>query len=219
MTTQPVPPRWPAGIIDRIDDKPGMVALTFDDGPNVTATAHVREVLNSYGARATFFTVGKALDIEPALSRDLLRDGHVIADHSYSHSLAGWLRPGDGELAASATAFARHLALRPAYFRPPFGLVTRETLRLLDVRGMTCVTWDVAVEDWKLDDAPEIARRVLDAIRPGSIVLLHDGHEGDVTGDRQAIVDALPAILDGLRQRSLQPVGLDVLLEKAPYLA
>jgi peptidoglycan/xylan/chitin deacetylase (PgdA/CDA1 family) len=84
---------------------------------------------------------------------------------------------------------------------------------------MTCVTWDVAVGDWKLDDAQEIARRVLDAIRPGSIVLLHDGHEGDVTGDRQAIVDALPVILEGLKQNSLQPVGLDVLLERAPYLA
>jgi peptidoglycan/xylan/chitin deacetylase (PgdA/CDA1 family) len=213
------PARWPAGIIDRVEDKPGMVALTFDDGPNVTATAHVREVLNSYDARATFFTVGKALDIEPGLSRDLLRDGHVLADHSYSHSLAGWLKPDDDELATSETAFARHLAVRPAYFRPPFGLVTRETLRQLEGRGMTCVTWDVAVGDWKLDDAQEIARRVLDAIRPGSIVLLHDGHEGDVTGDRQAIVDALPVILEGLKQNSLQPVGLDVLLERAPYLA
>ena len=210
--------QWPEGIVSRVEDRGTVVALTFDDGPNTTATARVREILNSHGVLATFFTVGKALEQEPGISRDLLRDGHVLADHSYSHSLAGWLSPGDDELTQSQQAFSRHLGVRPAYFRPPFGLVTRTTLQHLNEHGLTCVTWDVAVEDWKLDDPAEIARRVLEAIRPGSIVLLHDGHDGDVTSDRDVIVKALAAILDGLSQRSLEPVGLDTLLERTPYL-
>jgi peptidoglycan/xylan/chitin deacetylase (PgdA/CDA1 family) len=218
MTARPTAAGWPAGIVDRVDGRPGMVALTFDDGPNVTATAQVREVLNSHGVRATFFEVGKALSSEPSLAQDLLRDGHVIANHSHSHSLAAWLSPSDDELSRSQAAFGRHLGVQPAFFRPPFGLITRETRRHLDERGMTCVTWDVAAEDWKLDDPAEIAHRVLEAVQAGSIVLLHDGHDGDVTGDRQVIVEALPVILDGLAARSLAPVGLDVLLESHAYL-
>ena len=118
--------KWPAGIVDRVEGKAGAIALTFDDGPNETATAQVREILNSYGVRGTFFTVGKALDIEPALSQGLHRDGHVIADHSYDHSLMGWLRPGAGDLDASRRAFTQHLALQPAFFRPPYGVVPRD---------------------------------------------------------------------------------------------
>ena len=218
MTAHSTPPRWPAGIVDRVDGRPGMVALTFDDGPNVTATAQVREILNGHGVRATFFEVGKALESRPSLALDLLRDGHVIANHSHSHSLAAWLSRDDDDLSRAQDAFAQHLGVRPAFFRPPFGLVTRETRQRLKEHGMTCVTWDVAAEDWKLDDPAEIARRVLEAVRPGSIVLLHDGHDGDVTGNRHVIVEALPAILAGLAARSLAPAGLDDLIETRPYL-
>jgi peptidoglycan/xylan/chitin deacetylase (PgdA/CDA1 family) len=209
---------WPEGIVSRVEDQPGMIALTFDDGPNVSATPLVREILNSHGALGTFFTVGKALDAEPALTLDLLRDGHVIANHSYNHDLRTWLSPETDELAISQDVFGRRTGVRPVYFRPPFGLLTRDFRRRIEAAGLICVTWDVAVEDWRLDDAAEIARRVLDAARPGSIVLLHDGHEGDVDADRTVIVDALPLILAGLRAKSLEPVGLDTLLEKRAYM-
>ena len=218
MNPDRAPAQWPAGIVHRVEGKPGMVALTFDDGPNLTSTAQVREVLNSHGARATFFEVGKALASEPSLARDLLDDGHVIANHSHSHSMAAWLSPGNDELVRSQAAFARHLGIRPTFFRPPFGLITRETRQHLEDSGMTCVTWDVAVEDWKLADPAEIARRVIDAVQPGSIVLLHDGHNGEVSADRRVIVEALPAILEALASRGLSPVGLDDLLDTSPYL-
>jgi peptidoglycan-N-acetylglucosamine deacetylase len=218
MTGHRPPERWPEGIVSRVDDKPGVVALTFDDGPNLTSTAAVREVLNSYEARGTFFEVGRALEAEPSIALDLDRDGHLIANHSHTHSLAAWLSPNDQELADSQDAFGRLLGKRPAFFRPPFGLITRATRRQLDERGMTCVTWNVAVQDWKLEDPSEIARRVLQAIGPGAIVLLHDGHNGEVAADRRVIVDALPTILEGMRGMSLEPVRLDDLLETPGYL-
>ena len=211
--------QWPDGVISRAGRAKGMVALTFDDGPNVPATSQIREILNSYGVRGTFFTVGKALDTEPDVSRALVDDGHVLGNHSYSHRFAGWLSPSYDELATAQDSFARNLDLQPVFFRPPYGLISRPMRQALDERAMTCVTWDVAVEDWSLEDAGEIVRRVLDTTHPGSIVLLHDGHDGDVTGDRMVLVKALPAILDGLRERSLEPVGLDTLIEMKPYLA
>jgi peptidoglycan/xylan/chitin deacetylase (PgdA/CDA1 family) len=110
------------------------------------------------------------------------------------------------------------VGVRPAFFRPPYGLLSRDMLRRISAIGLTCVTWDVAVEDWSLTDASEIADRVLELARPGSIVLLHDGHDGDVNGDRSVLVQALPAIVEGLRDRSLEPTGLNTLLETKAYL-
>ena len=211
-------PAWPEGVISRVEDRGRMVSLTFDDGPNVPATSHVREILNSYDAHGTFFIVGKAVEIEPGVCQGLLQDGHTLGNHSYSHSMTAWLSPSDEEIRNSQRVISQRLGVLPAYFRPPYGLLSRDMLRHIDANRMTCVTWDVAVEDWTLDDASEIARRVLHAIRPGSIVLLHDGHSGDVTGDRTALVGALPMILDGLRERSLDPVALDTLLETRAYL-
>jgi peptidoglycan/xylan/chitin deacetylase (PgdA/CDA1 family) len=210
--------KWPAGIVDRVEGRKGVVALTFDDGPNVPATSEVREILNGYGVRGTFFTVGKAVDAEPDVCRELLSDGHVIANHSYSHSLSAWLSPEDDDILGCQRAISRQLGVRPAFFRPPYGLLSRDMLRRISGNGLTCVTWDVAVEDWSLTDASEIARRVVENAGPGSIVLLHDGHDGDVSGDRSVLVEALPAIIEGLRARSLEPRGLDTLLETKPYL-
>ena len=85
--------------------------------------------------------------------------------------------------------------------------------------GMTMVTWDVSAGDWATTDGDLVARRVLDHVQPGSIILLHDGIDGNLGADRSVILAALPQILDGLRQRGLEPVTLDKLLGKPGYLS
>lgn len=80
------------------------------------------------------------------------------------------------------------------------------------------VTWDVSAGDWATDDAALVARRVLAKVRPGSVILLHDGIDGKIGADRTVILKALPLILDGLRQRGLQPVTLDRLLDRPGYV-
>ena len=74
--------------------------------------------------------------------------------------------------------------------------------RVVDDHGMTMVGWDVSAGDWKAHDAGKVARAVLDDVRPGSIILLHDGLDGDVTADRSVVVRALPMILDGLGRKA-----------------
>jgi peptidoglycan/xylan/chitin deacetylase (PgdA/CDA1 family) len=193
------------------------VALTFDDGPNAGATLAVSDVLDSYGVKGTFFTVGKALDARPDISRALLADGHLLGNHSYVHDYLRWLDPGYPELDRTQRAFARDLGVCPTFFRPPHGQHTPLMAWVVHRHNMAMVTWDVSAGDWATRDASLVARRVLAKVRPGSIILLHDGLDGKVGADRSVIVNALPQILDGLRAKGLQAVRLDQLLGKAPY--
>ncbi|MFO1413544.1 MAG: polysaccharide deacetylase family protein [Burkholderiales bacterium] len=195
------------------------VALTFDDGPNDPHTLRIADILEAHGARGTFFLVGKAVAARPDIARELARRGHLIAAHSWSHSRLGVFTPGYPELARVQSTLHEHVGVRPAFYRPPYGVFTESMLATVAGEGMQTVNWDVSAHDWETNDSATIARRTLKRTKPGSIIVLHDGCEGDVTGDRSATVDALPAILAGLAQRGLRPVRLDALLGRPGYLA
>jgi peptidoglycan/xylan/chitin deacetylase (PgdA/CDA1 family) len=85
-------------------------------------------------------------------------------------------------------------------------------------KGMKMVTWDVSAADWATNDAELVARRILTKVRPGSIILLHDGIDGNIGADRSVVLEALPIILDGLESRGLKPVTLDKLLGVPGYV-
>ena len=193
------------------------VALTFDDGPNIEYTPAVRAILDEHGVKATFFTVGKALDARPDISRALRDDGHLLGNHSYLHDEIRWLDPRYPELERTQRAFRRDLGVCPSFFRPPHGQHTPFMARAVGRHRMTMVTWDVSAGDFATHDAALVARRVLRRARPGAIIDLHDGLDGDLTADRSVLTRALPTILDGLRARGLRPVRLDVLLGRPGY--
>jgi len=195
-----------------------MVALTFDDGPNATATLAIKNILDAYGVKATFFTVGKALDARPDISRALLADGQLLGNHSYHHDSVRWLDPWYPELVRTQRAFRGDLGICPALFRPPHGQHTPFMAWVVHEHGMRIVTWDVSVGDWAAKDPSVIVRRVLAQVQPGSIIDLHDGLDGRVGVDRTVLVKAMPGILEGLRARGLQPVRLDRLLDVPGYL-
>jgi peptidoglycan/xylan/chitin deacetylase (PgdA/CDA1 family) len=193
------------------------VAITFDDGPNGAATLAVRDILDRYGVKATFFLVGKALDADPTTAQALLADGMLLGGHSYHHDYWRWLDPRYPELQRTIDAFKRHLDVCPHLYRPPHGQRTPFMNLLLSNRDMVSVTWDVSAGDWATDDAALVAERVLRDVRPGSIILLHDGLDGNVGADRSVLVRALPLVLDGLRERGLRPVRVDELVGEAAY--
>jgi len=195
-----------------------LVALTFDDGPNANDTLKVRDILDEYGVKATFFTVGKALVVRPDISRALLADGMLLADHSYHHDSTSWLEPNYREIPLTQAAFKRLLGVCPAFYRPPHGTHTPFMDLAARERGMTMITWDVSAGDWATTDGQLVAQRVLDRVQPGSIILLHDGLDGNVTADRSVLLTALPLILNGLKARGLHPVTLDKLLGKPGYV-
>ena len=209
---------WFGSVVSHGPRDSDLVAISFDDGPNPPYTLQIRDILDSYGVKGTFFTTGKALDARPDVARALMEDGHLLANHSYHHDAFRWLDPGYPELGAAQAAFRRNLGVCPALFRPPHGNHTPFMARAVHRRGMKMVTWDLSAGDWATDDAALVAKRVLDRVKPGSIILLHDGIDGNIGADRSVVVAALPLILDGLRARGLRPVTLDRLLGVPGYL-
>jgi peptidoglycan/xylan/chitin deacetylase (PgdA/CDA1 family) len=209
---------WFGGLVHHGPRDGRKVAITFDDGPDPPYTLRIRDILDRYGVKATFFEVGKAVDARPDVSKALLDDGQLLGNHSYHHDAVRWLNPRYTELQSAQDAFARNLGVCPAFFRPPHGSHTPFMARVVEDHGMTMVTWDDSAGDWATDNGDLVARRILDKVKPGSIILLHDGIDGNIGADRSVILRALPLIIEGLRERGLEPVRLDELLGRPGYL-
>ena len=193
------------------------VAITFDDGPNTAATPAIMKILDDAHVKGTFFVVGKALDQDPQIVRDLYAHGHLLGNHSYHHDQWRWLDPRYPELARTQEAFARDVGACPVWFRPPHGQKTPMMAREVRQHHMRMAMWDVSVGDWNTTDAQAVADAVLRKARDGSIIDLHDGLDGNPSVDRSVVVEALPIILDGLRARHLRPVRLDELVGGPAY--
>jgi peptidoglycan/xylan/chitin deacetylase (PgdA/CDA1 family) len=174
-----------------------VVALTFDDGPWPGSTEAILNVLKKYGVVATFFEIGRQARQMPSLSHDVAAAGMELGNHSETHPL------NLGKLSAQAVSneitYAEHDIQKasgqaPAYFRPPGGNTTAAMYPVLSKLGMRWIQWDVDTDDWKRPSASRIKDRVLENVRPGAVVLMHDGG-----GDRSHTVQALPGIIQGLR--------------------
>lgn len=194
------------------------VALSFDDGPDPAMTPKVLDVLAEYGAHATFFVIGEALVAYPEIGRRMVAEGHVIGNHSWQHSrwqnfyAAGWhgreIARGEQAIAAVTGSSA------PVLYRAPVGLKSGELAHAAWRRGLTLVAWSLHSRDTRLKDPESIARRVLERVRAGDIVLMHDGH--DLPGrTRPLCAKALRLILQGLRERGLECVTIPELLAPA----
>ncbi len=196
-----------------------LVALTFDDGPNGEWTLAVAKVLEEHGVRGTFFMVGENAVRDPQTVRELAARGHLIGNHSFRHRKRDALLDlSYSDLARAEAAIRDATGLCPALFRPPNGFHTPWQLRAVAAHGLLAVAWDVQPSDWKGPPPEELTRRVVEAARPGSIVLLHDGLDTRSGVDRSRLLAALPAIIQGLQERGFRLVRLDELLGVAPYL-
>ena len=184
------------------------MALTFDDGPSPRYTPRILAVLRRLHVHATFFAIGYLADEHPDLVRDELRAGMTVANHSYNHPQVppfDRLPPRllEDEIALGAQSL-RRLGGEPMLFRPPGGSFSPGVVHAAEALGERIVLWSVDPRDWQPGaTARRIARHVLAALRPGSIVILHDGG-----GDRSATVAALPAIVKAIRHRGLRLLAL-----------
>ncbi len=169
------------------------VALTFDDGPWPAQTRRVIQILRRFHVRATFFMVGYLAERYPRIVEMVDQAGMRIGNHSWDHPLEPPLADlGRRRMIEEIGRTSRHLSalgVRTRLFRPPGGSYDGEVVQEARRQGMRVVTWSIDAGDWtEGTSARRIVRRVLAAVRPGSIVLLHDGG-----GDRSATIRALPS--------------------------
>lgn len=194
------------------------VALTFDDGPNEPYTSQIADFLDERGIRATFFQVGEAVSRHPEVTRRLIHSGHVIGHHSQTHRFSRYLRRGtlDEEIRDGSRVFAE-LGIRPAMYRPPWLLRVPSLFRLLPRYGLRPVSGEFCHPLEVFQPDPErIARATLAKVRPGSIVIFHDGFDGHA-GYRASTVAAVKLVVDRLAADGYGFTTVDRLLGIAAY--
>jgi peptidoglycan/xylan/chitin deacetylase (PgdA/CDA1 family) len=183
------------------------VALTFDDGPD-ELTPRVLDLLARHGARATFFVVGWRIGIAEEELRRAVREGHEIGNHTWNHKPRGRGMYDLAQLTCTSAAIHHATGIEPRLLRAPHGELTPGLRRAAGATGLQPVAWDVDPCDWSAPGADEISTRVLSGVRPGSIVLLHDGYSPDA----EATLTALERILEGLRADEYESVTVSELL-------
>ena len=187
------------------------VALTFDDGPDPDVTPQVLDLLDAYGARATFFCIADAAVRHPALCRDIARRGHGVENHSCRH-FAGFamlgLRGMREEIVRAQAILAELGGRAPRFFRPPAGLRNPLLDPVLHATGLRLVSWTRRGFDTRMTDARRVAARLLDGLAAADILLLHDGHAARTPSGLPVVLDALPRILEHVRSQGLRPVAL-----------
>jgi peptidoglycan-N-acetylglucosamine deacetylase len=173
-----------------------IVRLTFDDGPVRANTPRVLNVLSNYRVKATFFVIGQRARRYPRLVKREFREGHSVQNHTYTHPDLTTL--GNArirrELRATNRAIEAAGVPRPYRFRPPKGVTNARVRGVGASLGLIQTLWSVDPHDWANPPASVICRRVVTNVRPGSIVLLHDGSAANT-------VEALPCIIKRLRGR------------------
>lgn len=195
------------------DQSKQQVALTFDDVPDRLFTLQLLDVLKEYKVKATFFVVGNRAQENPDVIERMLREGHALGNHSYSH--ANLLKATDDEFhheVMKTQAVIRQITdgYQMRYIRPPYGNITEEQVKWLISQRMQIVNWDVDSLDWTSIPADEVESNIMKDVKSGSIILQHGaGGEGE---DLSGTVQALPRIIKQLRERGMEFVTIPQML-------
>jgi cellulose synthase/poly-beta-1,6-N-acetylglucosamine synthase-like glycosyltransferase/spore germination protein YaaH/peptidoglycan/xylan/chitin deacetylase (PgdA/CDA1 family) len=194
------------------------VVLTFDDGPDPVYTPKILDILDRYHIKGAFFIVGENAELHPELVSRMYREGHEIGNHTFTHPNVAETSPRRTkmELNANQRLFQSITGHSMTMFRPPYVAdaspsTPEELLPILRAQkmGYTMIGESIDPEDWAKPSSDEIVRRVLKELPDGNIILLHDAG-----GDRSQTVEALPKIIEALKQRGYSFISIEQLLGK-----
>jgi len=185
----------------------GTVFLTFDDGPNPDSTPEILKLLKTANAKATFFVLGKNVELYPDIARSIIDHGHEIGEHSYEHLhawKAGPLKTWRDLVRGERALEVRSLVTRgEVSFRPPFGKLNLATLLYVWLGKKKVAFWNIDPEDYKARSAQEVANHVIRNIKAGDVILLHDGRNN--RNDNVSVtITAVGLILDACNNKGLR---------------
>jgi peptidoglycan-N-acetylglucosamine deacetylase len=203
-----------------IETEEKVVALTFDDGPNEPYTSRLLDTLDAYQVKATFFQVGRCAQRFPSTTRRVVQSGHVLANHSYSHSFTSYVRQPrqEIEIIRAQEVFYSVAGVTPALYRPPWlchwpWVMTSARQHGLQVVSGTFVHPLEILQPAAVTLTDSAARLT----RPGSILIFHDGLEAR-GGPREQSVAAVGPLIDRLADRGYRFTTVDRLLGVSPYV-
>jgi len=195
------------------------VALTFDDGPDDEWTPQVLDDLRESGAKATFFCVGQRIEAHPEVFLRMVREGHVVGNHSWNHpNLARIpLAAAQAQITRTDEIMERLAGVRPRLLRPPYGALSHELVHLAMRMNKTIILWNVDSLDWTEIPDRQVAAHILSHAGPGSIILQHSA--GGVGQSLQNTVNAIPYVIDTLRRRRFAIRTVPALVNVPAYAA
>ena len=206
-------------VIGRGPKRERVLYLTFDDGPRPAVTARVLETLDRERVPATFFLVGRAVRLHPEMARRVAAAGHEIGNHTRNHRKLHRLGPGAvrDELLGGHNDIIEITGEIPRAFRAPHGYRNPFVTRVVKKLRYRTVGWTYGVWDSDRPPPEEIRRRVRVKLKPGAIILLHDGDGYDPAGtsergDRSNTAAALPGIIADARAAGYEFRSLGELL-------
>ena len=187
------------------------IALSFDDGP-AASTRHILDVLKENKAEAAFFLIGKKIAGNKDLIVRMVQEGHIIGNHSFSHhplfdlfSSAKMLK----DMTDMNQSVKNITGLTPRFFRPPYGVTNPILKKAVMAGGFISIGWSIRSYDTVIKKPSRLLNKILSALKPGSILLLHD------TSETTAAI--LPELLKTIRQKGFQIVRLDKLVNLKSY--
>ena len=202
-------PNWvklPAAAIAR-----RQIAVTLDDGPDPEVTPQLLDILERYGAHASFFCIGARVAAHPQLARDIVRRGHTLENHSQQHlhrfSLLG-PRAMRAEVERAQQLISATVGESPRFFRAPAGLRNPFLDPILGDLGLQLASWTRRGFDTVTREPARVLARLVRGLGSGDIVLLHDGHAARTTSGVPVAVEVLPRLLDAAVAGQLTPVTL-----------
>jgi len=196
--------------LSRLQTGERVVALTFDDGPHPGITPRVLDILRARGVRATFFVIGRRAGEHPEIVRRTVAEGHEVGSHSEKHSYLFWALPPRRlarEVLRGQSTLETASGTRCRFFRAPVGMKSCFLRTVLERSGLTLVSWNVRFLDSDPVRPDRLRQHLRRRVAPGSILLLHDGHDRRPEGN-PAVLEALPALLDALDEMGYGCVGL-----------
>ncbi|OXA94396.1 polysaccharide deacetylase family protein [Flavobacterium hercynium] len=187
------------------------IALTFDDGPGIF-TLDVLALLKKYNVKATFFCIGKNIETHPEILKQIITEGHLVGNHSYSHSTffdfynAKKIRE---EIEKTDLLLEKYTSKKINFFRPPYGVTTPSIRRALKKTGHKVIGWNIRSLDGGTKNQNLIFNRIIKRVSPGGIVLLHD------TASHSVLV--LEQFLQFLQENNYTVVSTEELLNIKAY--
>ncbi|MEW9697782.1 polysaccharide deacetylase family protein [Paenibacillus sp. SI8] len=191
------------------------VALTFDDGPDTRFTPKVLDVLKANQVKATFFLLGSQSSAYPDIVRRIVKEGHIIGNHSYSHANLPKLTADSfqSQIESTESVLQGLIGYAPKLIRPPYGAINEEQVRWMADHHYLIVNWNVDSLDWKSLKSDQVLHNIMQQMKPGSIILQHSG--GADSQDLSGTVQALGPLISKLKAAGYSFVTVPDLLHVA----